>query len=138
MQAITTALAPEARGHYAQAIVHGGLAFVSGQLPVIPDRPEARPAGFEEEARQVLRNVLAIVEAAGNEKLAEAYRAAVQQLHLWRLKNLSQPVGMAASIAEHEAIAKAVREGDCARAGRLLAEHVGAARRRLEPQLQEE
>jgi DNA-binding GntR family transcriptional regulator len=85
-----------------------------------------------------LRFHWAIVEAAGNDKLVQAYRGVVQQLHLWRLKNLSQPVGMAASIAEHEAIAKALREGDATAAGRLLAEHVGAAWQRLEPHLKEE
>jgi DNA-binding GntR family transcriptional regulator len=79
-----------------------------------------------------LRFHWAIVEAAGNEKLADAYRGVVQQLHLWRLKNLAHPVGMASSIAEHESIAKAIREADPARAGRLLADHVGAARQRLE------
>jgi DNA-binding GntR family transcriptional regulator len=92
------------------------------------------PAYYDEN----LRFHWAIVEAAGNGKLLEAYRGIVQQLHLWRLKNLSQPVGMAASIAEHDAIAKAVREGDPARAGRLLADHVGAARQRLATHLQEE
>jgi DNA-binding GntR family transcriptional regulator len=85
-----------------------------------------------------LRFHWAIVEAAGNDKLLEAYRGVVQQLHLWRLKNLSDPIGMAASVAEHEAIAKAVREGDSARAGRLLADHVGAARQRLENHFSEE
>ena len=85
-----------------------------------------------------LRFHWAIVEAAGNDKLSDAYRGIVQQLHLWRLKNLSRPVGMAASIAEHDAIAKAIREGDSPRAGRLLADHVGAARQRLETHLSEE
>jgi DNA-binding GntR family transcriptional regulator len=85
-----------------------------------------------------LRFHWAIVEAAGNEKLSDAYRGVVQQLHLWRLKNLAQPVGMAASIAEHDAIARAIHEADPARAGRLLADHVGAARQRLETHLSEE
>ena len=85
-----------------------------------------------------LRFHWAIVEAAGNDKLSDTYRGIVQQLHLWRLKNLAQPVGMAASIAEHDAIATAIREADPARAGRLLADHVGAARQRLETHLSEE
>lgn len=85
-----------------------------------------------------LRFHWAVVEAAGNAKLLEAYRGVVQQLHLWRLKNLARPVGMAASIAEHEAIAAAIRDGDGERAGRLLADHVAAARRRLDAQLHEE
>lgn len=85
-----------------------------------------------------LRFHWAIVEAAGNEKFSDAYRGVVQQLHLWRLKNLAQPVGMAASIAEHDAIARAIHEADPALAGRLLADHVGAARQRLETHLSEE
>ena len=66
MQTIATPFAPEARGHYSQAVVHGGLVFVAGQLPVIPAEPERRLEGFEEQAHQVLTNVLEIVEAAGS------------------------------------------------------------------------
>jgi DNA-binding GntR family transcriptional regulator len=97
-------------------------------------RREDVPAYYAEN----LRFHWAIVEAAGNERLSDAYRGIVQQLHLWRLKNLAQPVGMAASIAEHDAIARAIREADPQRAGRLLADHVGAARKRLEIHLSEE
>ncbi len=78
------------------------------------------------------------VQAAGNEKLTEAYRGLVRQLHLWRLRNLAQPVGMAASIAEHDDIARALREGDSPRSERLLAAHVSAARQRLDHYLEEE
>ncbi|MBL0140746.1 MAG: FCD domain-containing protein [Betaproteobacteria bacterium] len=85
-----------------------------------------------------LRFHWAIVEAAGNGKLSDTYRGIVQHLHLWRLKNLAQPVGMAASIAEHDAIAKAIREADPARVGGLLTNHVSAARQRLETHLSEE
>ena len=106
------------------AIQHGAQLVEVGDLP----------AYYAEN----LRFHWAIVEAAGNDKLAEAYRGVVQQLHLWRLKNLAQPVGMAASIAEHEGIARAIHEADPARAGRILADHVGAARQRLETHLSEE
>jgi 2-iminobutanoate/2-iminopropanoate deaminase len=66
MQTITTQLAPAARGHYSQAIVHGGFVFVAGQLPMVPSEPESRHEGFEAQARQVISNVLAILEAAGS------------------------------------------------------------------------
>lgn len=85
-----------------------------------------------------LRFHWSIVQAAGNEKLTEAYRGLVRQLHLWRLRNLAQPVGMAASIAEHDDIARALREGDSPRSERLLAAHVSAARQRLDHYLEEE
>ena len=66
MQAITTPFAPPARGHYSQAMVHGGLVFVAGQLPVVPAQPELRLEGFDEQAHQVITNVLEILEASGS------------------------------------------------------------------------
>jgi reactive intermediate/imine deaminase len=66
LQPISTAAAPAARGHYSQAIVHGGLVYVAGQLPVVPADPERRLADFEAQAEQVITNVLAILEAAGS------------------------------------------------------------------------
>ena len=66
MKAISTEAAPAARGHYSQAIVHGGLVYVAGQLPIVPADPERRLADFESQAEQVLSNVLAILEAAGS------------------------------------------------------------------------
>src|SRR5687768_17590407 len=68
MKAITTTAAPEARGHYSQAIVHAGLVYVAGQLPLVPGDPERNLAGFEAQARQVIANVIAIVEAAGSSR----------------------------------------------------------------------
>ena len=66
MQAITTPFAPAARGHYSQAMVHGGLVFVAGQLPVVPAQPELRLEGFDDQANQVITNVLEILEASGS------------------------------------------------------------------------
>ncbi len=66
MDIVTTHLAPVARGHYSQAIVHGGLVYVAGQLPICPEDPARKLAAFEEQARQVLANVMAILEAAGS------------------------------------------------------------------------
>ena len=68
MRTITTGNAPTAGGHYSQAIVHGGVAYVAGQLPIVPDDPERRVEGFEAQARQVIANVLAIVAAAGGSR----------------------------------------------------------------------
>jgi DNA-binding GntR family transcriptional regulator len=73
----------------------------------------------------------AIVEATRNEALAHTYRGLVQQLHLWRLKNLSRDVGMQASMHEHERIVLALAEGDADRCRRLLESHAAAAHARL-------
>jgi reactive intermediate/imine deaminase len=66
MERISTAAAPEARGHYSQAVVHEGIVYVAGQLPIVPGRPAERPQGFEAEARRVIDNVVAVLEAAGS------------------------------------------------------------------------
>lgn len=79
-----------------------------------------------------LRFHWAIVEAAGNKQLSETYRGIVQKLHVSRLKNLSQDIGMKVSIAEHVEIAKALRDADAARCEALLSHHVGDAYLRLQ------
>jgi reactive intermediate/imine deaminase len=66
MKTISTKAAPEARGHYSQAVVHEGLVYVAGQLPIVPGEPGERLEGFEAQARRVIDNVAAILEAAGS------------------------------------------------------------------------
>lgn len=68
MKPVSTERAPAAGGHYSQAIVHSGLVYVAGQLPLVPGDPHRRlaTASFEEQADQVISNVIAIVEAAGS------------------------------------------------------------------------
>jgi 2-iminobutanoate/2-iminopropanoate deaminase len=66
MKFISTQSAPAARGHYSQAVVHDGLVYVAGQLPVVPDDPDRRLESFEEQARRVIDNVIAILDAAGS------------------------------------------------------------------------
>lgn len=78
-----------------------------------------------------LRFHWAIVEAAGNRSLSDTYRGIVQKLHLSRLKNLAQDVGMQASIAEHADIIDALRQADPLRSEALMAQHVSDAHTRL-------
>jgi 2-iminobutanoate/2-iminopropanoate deaminase len=66
MRTITTDKAPAAGGHYSQAVVHGGLVYVAGQLPLVPGDPKRRLESFEEQAEQVIANVIAIIEASGS------------------------------------------------------------------------
>jgi reactive intermediate/imine deaminase len=66
MKFVSTLAAPAARGHYSQAVVHGGMVYVAGQLPIAPGDPEARIAAFDEQARRVIDNVIAILDAAGS------------------------------------------------------------------------
>lgn len=63
-QAITTSGAPAALGPYSQAIVSGDLVFCAGQLGLDPDTGELA-VGIEAQADRALRNVSAVLDAAG-------------------------------------------------------------------------
>lgn len=66
MEAVFTKNAPAPAGHYAQGIVHGGLVYVAGQLGKDPARPDAPPGTVEEQTERALRNVEAVLLAAGS------------------------------------------------------------------------
>ena len=63
---ILTPNAPAPGGHYSQAVVHNGLVYVAGQLSIDPRTGERKLGTIEEQTEQVLRNVAAILEAAGS------------------------------------------------------------------------
>lgn len=66
METIHTPHAPAPAGHYSQAVVHDGFVFVAGQLAIDPNDRD-RPVGpIAEQAEQALRNVAAILDAAGS------------------------------------------------------------------------
>ncbi|MHB8060281.1 MAG: Rid family detoxifying hydrolase [Gaiellaceae bacterium] len=58
--------APFQGAPYSQAIVAGGLVFVSGQLGLAPGETTLKGKSIEEQTRQVLENVRAILEQAGS------------------------------------------------------------------------
>ena len=58
--------APFQGAPYSQAIVAGGLVFVSGQLGVRPGEKELVPGGIAEQTEQVFANLRAVLEAAGS------------------------------------------------------------------------
>ena len=62
---IATPSAPAAIGPYSQAVVAGGLLFVSGQIPLDPETGELVDGNIETQTRRVLENVRAIIVAAG-------------------------------------------------------------------------
>ena len=61
---ISTASAPPPRGFYSQGVRNGNLVFISGQLPLDP-AGNLVSGGIAEHAEQTLKNVVAILEAAG-------------------------------------------------------------------------
>ncbi len=62
---INTDQAPAPIGPYNQAIQAGNTLYVSGQIPLSPETGELIQGGVSDEARQVLDNVGAVLNAAG-------------------------------------------------------------------------
>ncbi|WP_293170981.1 RidA family protein [Oceanithermus sp.] len=65
MQRVQTERAPAAIGPYSQAVRAGGWVFVSGQIPLTP-AGELVEGGIEAQTEQALRNLQAVLEAAGS------------------------------------------------------------------------
>ena len=67
MRIIETSAAPRPGGHYSQGVAHGGLVYVSGQLPLDPATGDVTGEGdIEAQTERTLRNVEAILVAAGS------------------------------------------------------------------------
>lgn len=66
MKVISTEKAPAAIGPYSQAIVVNGLVYTSGQIAINPATGEVEAAGIEAQAEQVMKNLGAVLEAAGS------------------------------------------------------------------------
>ncbi len=63
---VKTDKAPKAIGPYSQAIVANGFIFASGQIPIMPATGDINTGTIEEQTRQVLQNLGAVLEAAGS------------------------------------------------------------------------
>jgi 2-iminobutanoate/2-iminopropanoate deaminase len=64
-QRVSTSNAPTAIGPYSQAIATGDLVFCSGQVGLDPETGELVTGGVEAEAERALRNLTAVLDAAG-------------------------------------------------------------------------
>ena len=64
---ISTDKAPGAIGPYSQAIKTGGMVFCSGQIPIDPATGEFVSNDVVEQTEQVLKNLSAVLEAAGTD-----------------------------------------------------------------------
>jgi 2-iminobutanoate/2-iminopropanoate deaminase len=63
---VQTDAAPGAIGPYSQAIVAGGLVFTAGQVGLDPTSGELVAGDVGDQARQALRNLSAVLTAAGS------------------------------------------------------------------------
>lgn len=66
MEEIFTDAAPRPVGPYAQAVVHGGVAYLAGQVALDPRSGEVVGGAIEEQAERVLANLEAVLAAAGS------------------------------------------------------------------------
>jgi len=65
-EAIQTDKAPKAIGPYAQAIKANGFIYTAGQIPIDPKTGNFVEGGINEQTRQVLENLKAVLAAAGS------------------------------------------------------------------------
>jgi 2-iminobutanoate/2-iminopropanoate deaminase len=66
IRTVATDGAPQAIGPYSQAVVSGGLVFCSGQIALDPASGDIRGDDVEAQTRLALRNLAAVLEAAGS------------------------------------------------------------------------
>jgi 2-iminobutanoate/2-iminopropanoate deaminase len=64
-KAINTSNAPQPAGPYSQAVEAQGFVFFSGQIPLDPDSGTIKGSTIEEQAHQAMRNLKAVLAAAG-------------------------------------------------------------------------
>jgi 2-iminobutanoate/2-iminopropanoate deaminase len=64
---INTPGAPAPIGPYSQAVNVNGMLFVSGQIPIIPEKGELEAGGIQAETTQVMKNLEAILKEAGTD-----------------------------------------------------------------------
>jgi 2-iminobutanoate/2-iminopropanoate deaminase len=62
---VYTENAPKAVGPYSQAVENNGILFISGQIPIDPAIGKIIEGGIREQTHQVLKNIGAILKAAG-------------------------------------------------------------------------
>ncbi|MEW6503387.1 MAG: RidA family protein [Chloroflexota bacterium] len=64
-EVVTTDQAPKPIGPYSAAVKGGHFLFTAGQIGIDPQTGEMVPGGVEAETRQVMKNLRALLEAAG-------------------------------------------------------------------------
>jgi 2-iminobutanoate/2-iminopropanoate deaminase len=65
-KAVATDNAPKAIGPYSQAIIHNGMAFLSGQIALDPGTGQVVEGDIAAQTARVLENLKAVLEASGS------------------------------------------------------------------------
>ncbi|MCK5170660.1 MAG: RidA family protein [Bacteroidales bacterium] len=83
MEILNSSQMPMSNGHYSQCILHNGILYLSGQLPIDPNT-KAIPDTIEEQADLALQNVEIILNAAGSsKKQVLQMRVYISDISLW-------------------------------------------------------
>ncbi len=101
-EAILTDKAPKAIGPYAQAIKANGFIYTAGQIPIDPKTGNFVEGGINEQTRQVLENLKAVLAGAGS-SLDQVVKATVF------LKNMTDFPAMNEVYGEYLGTAKPAR-----------------------------
>lgn len=86
---IATPEAPHAIGPYSQAIRHGQMVFLSGQIPLVPATMTLVEGDFDAEAVQVFENLKAVAAAAGG-SLADTVKLTIFLTDLARFAEVNE------------------------------------------------
>ena len=81
MKEVRSQAAPDPVGPYSQAVIHRGMVYVSGQIPLDTATGALVPGDIEAQTRQVLANLRAVLDAAGS-SLARVVRTTVYLVDL--------------------------------------------------------
>lgn len=88
MRSIQPPNQPQPKGHYSPGIEHNGLIYVSGQLPMSLDTREPFTGSIEEQTELALRNVEAVLHAAGSDLTRVLqFTIYVSDMELWGAVN---------------------------------------------------
>jgi len=89
MEKIQPNIFPEPKGHYSPAVVHNGLIFVSGQLPMNHTTGKVETGSIEAQTELALRNVEAVLQAA-NSDLSHVLQMTIyiSDIELWGKVNV--------------------------------------------------
>jgi 2-iminobutanoate/2-iminopropanoate deaminase len=104
-QIVSTERAPAAVGNYNQAIIASGTRtlYASGQIGLIPGKPELGVVGdVEQQAKQVLDNLAAVLEAGGM-SFANVVRATIYLADIADFKMVDAIYGQRFEAGRHPA-----------------------------------
>ena len=89
---VKTKNAPAAVGPYSQAVRVGSFIYTAGQIALIPETGQLIEGGIEAQARQVMQNLAAVLEASGS-SLASVVKTTIYVTNLAEFATINQVYG---------------------------------------------